>query len=179
MSSPMPISLHRHRHVGSLDEQIRELGASSADCLVVSCAEPGTPHPAAWQRALPKALQIHSPGASVADADLRDALRYAVQRLGVKEVLVILHSDCSHLHALDDDARSSEASLPLMDRIYAARQRREAALVEARHRVRVAVRQLMADPSLECVSVGGLVHIDESGVMLCYDAARDDFEALL
>ncbi len=179
MSSAMPISLQRHQHLSNLSEQAGQLASESADCLVLFSAAAGTNAKPGWARALPNALQLQAPGAEVDDGDLRDAVRHAVHELGVSEVLVILHTGCPTLKPNDESPMTRPEPNDLMGRIQVNRQRTEASHEAAKQRVRVAVGSLSADASLGDVSVGGLVHIDESGVMLSYDASRDAFEALL
>ena len=59
------------------------------------------------------------------------------------------------------------------------RSRAEGQLEAARERVRASLLAMEGDPVLQSVARVGLVHVVESGLLLAYDPARDDFEALL
>ncbi len=182
MSTATLFPFPNDRHVHDLELQRRALGGQSPELLVVCCTdpEPSAGSVPAWERQLGPTLFVRSPGASVQDAEVREALRHAVQELGVKEILVVLHSRSSHLlpeRSPEEVAR--ERGLPFMERVYAGQARSRDQLAAAKERVRETVRSLHADPALTPAHASGAVHLVESGVLLAYDPQRGDFEALL
>ncbi len=188
MSSTSVVSIARGRHVYSLEAQREAPGREAPKRLVLCCEELDRAGAPSWQRALEPALELRSPGASLDDAGLREALHFAVAELGVEELILVLHSRCSHLlpdslpHSLSGTECAEpahERALPFMDRMYGRMERSHRQLEAAREQVRDTIRELAGDATLGALSTLGLVQIVESGVLLVYDPERDDFEALL
>ncbi len=174
----VPLPLGRHRF--ELESQARSFAGALPTRLVICCADPepgGTPP---WQRSLGRAFVLRSPGASVRDLGLRDALHHAVLELGVESLLLVVHSRCAHLVPEPDPQEAvAERGLALMDRLYAIQARAQRQVAAARDAVRAGIRDLAADPALRKAARVGLVHMVDSGILVAYDPARDDFEALL
>jgi carbonic anhydrase len=180
MTSPNLVPIPGGRALFELQSQARRAESGTPGLLVLTCAEPDPCGPPRWQRALGPALQLRSPGASLERADIREALHYAVEELGVKELLVALHSRCAHLDSPPSPTElHEERGLPFMERVARRRSRAEGQLEAARERVRASLLALGSDPVLQPVARVGLVHVVESGLLLAYDPSRDDFEALI
>ncbi len=179
MSTATLVPLAKGRHVYDLEAQARAFGASAPQRLLVCCSEPDPSGLPDWERALAPAFCLRSPGASLEDLGLHEALRHAVLDLGVRELVLVLHSRCSHVVAPPSPQEvARERGLPFMERLVANRRRAEHQLAAAREAVRDAIRSLDKDPVLRGVESLGLVAIAESGALLAYDSARDDFEPL-
>lgn len=177
MSTADVSTIPTHLPTEALRAQLAELGGEAPTRLLLTCSESEPGAPPGWRRELGPALQLASPAAAVDLPGLRDALRYAVGHLGVREVVLVLHSHCAHLP--DGVAREGGPGRPFMQRLRDAQAARQRRLGEARSRVRAAVLELASDPALAAAEPVGLVHLDESGVLLAYDPNRDDFQALL
>lgn len=179
MSSANLVTIPRGRHLLDLESQLRTF-ADPPERLVLRCEEPDPARTPGWEQVLGPALVLRTPGATLSDPGLREALYFAVRELGTKELVVLLHSCCSHLSpGSGPDQEVREKGLPFMDRVYARMARAQGRLQAARNQVRTAIHTLADDPLLEQVDTVGLVQIVESGVMVAYDPERDAFEAVL
>ena len=116
--------------------------------------------------------------------ETREALRHAIENLGVREIVVLTYSDCRHLPV---DKRPGALARKL--RGFAGMRARAAASPDrvrvASELARWASRELSATPELATVvnesgtEVAGLVMIVEAGTFLAYDPQLDTFHALV
>ena len=169
------VPLDRGRFVYDLERQAAALAPLAPAQLVVSCDDCGRAG-AGWRRDLLAPLFLPTAGATVTGPGVREAIRFAVEELGVREVLVVSHSHCEQL--LPAPARTAMAGGSFMDRLYGRMAHSSRQLDAARHHVRTALGRLAGDPRLGDVALLGAVHLVESGVLLGYDPETDDYEAV-
>ena len=173
MSSTALNYLSANRLVSQLEDRCARRGLSKASCLFITCEEEvglvKSPHEAR----IPDAVSLGTPGASVDDPDLVEAIEYAVRELGVERVVVAAHSLCDQLH----EDGGHEGDDWVTNRILRANRLMES----AREQVRQGVAKLASDPAIAelGVSIAGVVRAVESGVYYMYYRDRDTFEAML
>ncbi len=169
----------RNTLVSELKGRYLRRGLSEVSCLFITCDEEIGLSKSPHESRIPDSLALGTPGASVDDPELVEAIEYAVQQLGVRRVIVAAHSLCDHL------AEASEIAWPaaatgngwLEQRI----NRANALMQAARDEVRAGVEALSNHPSIISlgVPISGVVRAVESDVYYFYYRDRDEFEVQL
>ncbi|MDJ0864458.1 MAG: carbonic anhydrase [Myxococcota bacterium] len=184
MSAASLTCLPGNRLIMQLEDRRSRRGLDEVRCLFITCEEEvglvKSPH----ESRVPGALCLGTPGASVDDPDLVEAIRYAVEELGAERVVVAAHSLCDHIAEEMADATEPQGAGGeiRIDDWLGRRVRRVNQLMDAaRDRVRHGVWRLASNPKLADlgVPITGVVRAVESGVYYAYYRDRDEFEALL
>lgn len=155
----------------------RRLTTSRA--LVIACEDEVGLAKSPYETDVPGSLCLGTPGASVGDPELCEAVRYAVHELGVEQVVLASHSLCDHLDS--EGGPTALTPAPAADGIETRVARFNRLVDAARDCVRSGVGRLEDDLHAAGVDVPvfGMVRAVESGVYFAYDPERDEFEALL
>lgn len=170
-----------NRFLGQLEERRSRLGVETPRCLLVACEEEvglvGSP----YESRFADALAVATAGASVEDPELIEALRHAVEELGVERVVLMAHSLCEHVAeelGLPRSGAVRGSGTSFGDWLEARVQRVNGQMEGAREGVRRGVRWLEEELSDLDVQVLGCVRAVESDVYHVYRPAGDVFEAM-
>ena len=93
MSIEPVLSIVRHHVFDSIEEQVPRLEKASRRRVVLCCDEQCGQ---GWARRLDDAVMLAGKGAETEDADVQEAVRFAIDAYDVEEVLVVIHTECAH-----------------------------------------------------------------------------------
>lgn len=178
MTAAPLVCLPSNRWIRQLEERRERRGVEEVDCLFVTCDEEVGLIRSPYEQRVPNALCLGIPGACVDDPDVAEAIRYAVDELGVRRIALASHSQCEYVEEkLLEPTGGSLPALGLTERIHRSNRLMEG----ARDCIRAGIERLAADPRLEDLGVPivGLVRAVESDVYYAYYPERDSFEAIL
>lgn len=162
---PQPWS--KSRHMNSLRHQLSE--GSVSERLVVLCEDPVTPN------VFERDLKLRVLGLRVDDPEVLEAVRYAVERLGVSEIIVLGHTGCSHADPPRVAPWPGSVASP-QDRLLKGLERSRTAFEHAKRSVKQAVHTLRTSRAhVPPACVTGLLWSETAGVHYHYGAEESGF----
>ena len=173
MSIAPVLSIVRHRVFDSIEEQAPRLASAGRRRIVLCCEEQ---RGQGWARRLGDAVFVAGKGDQVGDADVQEAVRYAVGAHAVEEIVLVAHTECSHRERKERSSRIAAGSpgiLWLHDRMSEHGEDLDRAKDEIREGI-AQLRWLLGDE----IQLTGAVELGSSGQLLGYLEGEDDFRRI-
>ena len=173
MSIAPVLSIVRHRVFDSIEEQAPRLADAPRRRIVVCCEEQSGQ---GWARRLADAIFLAGKGTEVGDADLQEAVRYAIEAHEIEEVVLVGHTECTHREREERPSRIAAGSpgiLWLHDRMSEHGEDLDRTKDEIRQGIGQ-LRWLLGNQ----VQLTGAVELGSSGQLLGYLEEEDDFERI-
>ena len=173
MSIAPVLSIVRHRVFDTIEEQAPRLEKATRRRVVICCEEQ---RGQGWARRLHDAVFLSGKGADSGDADLQEAVRYAVDAYDVDEIVLVTHTACCHREQPERPSQVAAGSpgiLALRDRMKAHSEDLDQAKEEIRKGVGQ-LRWLLGDE----IQLTGAVELGSSGELLGYVEGEEDFRRI-